>query len=65
MATDKIITGNNIKVLLYSTGFYMIVSMVINYLLYIHKKIISFLTIFILDRQCCDYPVYKIAEGRF
>lgn len=47
MDTNKIITGINSNVLLYFAGFYKMISMVMKNLLYIHKKIIMFIPIFL------------------
>jgi len=47
MDTYKIITGININVLLYFARFYKMISMVMKNLLYIHKKIIIFFSIFL------------------
>jgi hypothetical protein len=57
MDTIKIITGINSNVLLYFAGFYKMISMVMKNLLYIHKKIIIFISIFISDSSCGFHPV--------
>ncbi len=59
MDTYKIITGINSNVLLYFAGFYKMISMVMKYLLYIHKKIIIFLPIFFVDSSSGSHPVSK------